>query len=72
MATTAEIDIALAALRSARVALAQAADKRARAVLTRDSAATALTLATSTVQSARDLVATRKAAVQALLSTTET
>jgi len=72
MATTAEIDTALDALRSARVALAQAADFRARAVLRRDTAAAALVSATMQVQTARDLVIANKAALQALLSTAET
>lgn len=71
MATTAEIDAALTLLRSNRVALAQASDVRARAVIVRDSAAQALQAATAGVVTARDDVAAAKAALQALLSQPE-
>lgn len=72
MATTAEIDAAITLLRSTRVALAQAAEYRARCVLTRDVAAAALVDGTAKVQTARDAVTAAKTALAALLATTET
>lgn len=71
MATTAEIDAALTLLRSKRVALAQASDVRARAVIVRDGGAQALQAATAGVVAARDEVATAKTALQALLAQPE-
>jgi hypothetical protein len=71
MATTAEIDAALTALRSARVVLANATETRARAVLARDTANEALTNATAAALAARSDVNAKKEAARLLLSEPE-
>lgn len=72
MATTAEVDAALALLRSARMNFAQVADQRNRAVLARDAATAAVLEANGQFTAARDAVTAAKTALQALLATPET
>lgn len=72
MATTQEIDAAVALLASTRVAFAQAQAERAKCVTLRDIAAANLTAATSTQQQTRDAMQAARTSLLTLLAQPET
>lgn len=72
MATTADVDAAVATLASARVALAKAVADRAQKVTLRDTAAANLVAATIAMQSARDTMTAAKTNLLNVLAQTET
>lgn len=72
MATTADIDAAVAALAAARVAYAQTQADRAQKLTLRDLAALNLTQATQAMQAARDTMQAAKTNLLALLGQPET
>lgn len=72
MATTADIDKAVAALASARLALAQATADRSQKLTLRDLAASNLTAATTAMQQARDTMTSAKTNLLAVLAQPET